>query len=118
MICDAPFVSHQPVYWISQSALRLAKKSAGLRFPNSVNIYNLLQRRNVVHDTLEMRTFFPDAKGHWPETEISRLMLSGVRESLSGVSHSALRAQERLLPILVCCRAHLNEVLFSGRCIK
>jgi len=43
-----------------------------------------------------MRTFFPDSKGHWPQTEISRLMLSGVRESLSGLSHSALRAQERL----------------------
>jgi len=47
--------------------------------------------------------FFTDGKGHCPETEISRLMLSGVGESLSGLSHSALRAQESLLPILVSC---------------
>lgn len=44
-------------------------------------------------------------------------MLPGVRGRLSGVSHSVLRAQERLQPILVGCRVH-SKGLFSGRYIK
>jgi hypothetical protein len=61
---------------------------------------------------MEIQTLFFDEKRHWPEAVISRLMLPAIREILSRVSHSALRVQERLLPILVCCRAHSNEGLF------
>jgi hypothetical protein len=117
IICGSPFVSHQPVHWISQSALRLAKKSTGLRFPSGVNIYTHLQRWNVFTIHWDAKVL-PQAKGHWPEAENSRLMLPWIRELLSGVSYLALRAQELLLPVLVCCRAHSNQGLFSGRYIK
>jgi hypothetical protein len=61
---------------------------------------------------MEIQKFFPDAKGHCPEADISRLVLPGTRGILSGVSHSALRVQEGRQPILVSCRAHSNESLF------